>query len=213
MIEIRNVAKKFNDNIVIKRTSVKINDTDIWIVTGELGRSTLLRILAGVVKPDSGNIIIDDRPVYDNPDIKRKIFLVGEDPYYFFGSSIMQMREYYRSTYADFNLEVFDKLWAYVEKTGVTLKSKFRTLTVSQVRIIYFIFALSSGANYLLCDQTFDNKDDDSLDDIYADLTKFAVCNEKTLIITTDNCDKLSALLIKAGEDTDANKIHRLTLE
>lgn len=61
MIEVKNLTKKYNEKIVLDGISIDIKDGEIFSIMGKsgTGKSTFLKCLIGLVKPDSGNIIID----------------------------------------------------------------------------------------------------------------------------------------------------------
>ncbi len=89
MLEIKNISKTFNPGTVnaklaLDDLSLKLNDGDFVTVIGGngAGKSTMLNAIAGVWKPDDGNIIIDGVDVTNMPEYKRAKFLgrVFQDP-------------------------------------------------------------------------------------------------------------------------------------
>ncbi len=89
MLEIKNITKTFNigtvnEKVALNDLSLTINDGDFVTVIGGngAGKSTLLNAIAGVWKPDCGNIVIDDVDVTNMPEYKRASFLgrVFQDP-------------------------------------------------------------------------------------------------------------------------------------
>ena len=61
MIEIKDLTKKFGENLVLDRVNFSINDQEFLVVLGSsgAGKSTLLRCLNGLVQPTSGQINFD----------------------------------------------------------------------------------------------------------------------------------------------------------
>lgn len=89
MLELKNIFKTFNPGTVnAKRAlcglSLTLEDGDFVTVIGGngAGKSTMLNAIAGVWKPDSGNVIIDGVDVTEMPEYKRAKFLgrVFQDP-------------------------------------------------------------------------------------------------------------------------------------
>jgi glycerol transport system ATP-binding protein len=77
-IKVENITKSFEGKKVLDHISFEIKDGDFvsfLAPTGE-GKTTLLRILAGVEKPDSGRVYYDDRDVTALSVQKRKISMV-----------------------------------------------------------------------------------------------------------------------------------------
>lgn len=61
MIEIKNVSKQFDDNILFSDFNLTIEDGDFIIFTGPsgCGKTTLLNMIGAIEKIDSGKIIVD----------------------------------------------------------------------------------------------------------------------------------------------------------
>ncbi len=68
MIEIRNVTKSYDRIRAVDNVSVTIKENTVFglIGTNGAGKSTVLRMLAGVLEPEKGEIAIDGLPVFDN---------------------------------------------------------------------------------------------------------------------------------------------------
>ena len=78
MIEAVNVTKSFGDIVAVDDVTLSIESGKVFglIGTNGAGKSTFLRMIAGVLKPDSGTIEIDGRPVFENPACKEDFFHV-----------------------------------------------------------------------------------------------------------------------------------------
>lgn len=63
MFEIRNLSKKFGDKVLFDKLNLQIEDGSILTIVGESGggKTTLLRMLAGLEKIDSGEILLDGK--------------------------------------------------------------------------------------------------------------------------------------------------------
>lgn len=62
MIEVKNVKKKFGENVVLDGINLTINKGDVIGIIGPsgTGKSTLLRCIDRLEKPEEGELIIDD---------------------------------------------------------------------------------------------------------------------------------------------------------
>ena len=89
MLELKNVTKTFNpgtvnEKVALKNLNLVLNDGDFVTVIGGngAGKSTMLNAIAGVWKPDEGQILIDGVDVTGMVEYKRAKFLgrVFQDP-------------------------------------------------------------------------------------------------------------------------------------
>ena len=76
MIEIRELTKKFDGRKAVDNVTTTIHEGQIFGLVGSngAGKSTFLRMLSGVMKPDQGQVFIDEQPVYENILIKKYVF-------------------------------------------------------------------------------------------------------------------------------------------
>jgi phospholipid/cholesterol/gamma-HCH transport system ATP-binding protein len=65
-IRIENINKSFGGNHVLKDVSLRINPGETFSIIGPsgTGKSVLLKLIVKLITPDSGEIYIDDRPVF-----------------------------------------------------------------------------------------------------------------------------------------------------
>ncbi|AEH44554.1 ABC transporter related protein [Thermodesulfatator indicus DSM 15286] len=77
-IELKNIIKKFGDKEVIKNLSLSIDSKKFTVLLGESGsgKTTVLRIIAGLEKIDNGKIIIDGKDVTYKEAHERGISMV-----------------------------------------------------------------------------------------------------------------------------------------
>jgi len=158
MIRVDKVCKCFDHIKAVQEVSLQIEEGCIFglVGTNGSGKSTFLRMLAGVYKSDAGTIIIDEEPVYENEKIKEKIFYIPEDAFYFQNSTPLQMMEYYSSIYPLFDEEMFKTL---LNKFKLDGKRRIQTFSKGMKKQVSILLGLSSQAKYLLCDETFDGLD------------------------------------------------------
>lgn len=80
-ILIENLSKKFNDNIVLNHVNMEIQSGSLIALVGPSGsgKSTLLRIIAGLEKPDEGNIWLFGRNATSYPIQNREIGFVFQN--------------------------------------------------------------------------------------------------------------------------------------
>ena len=64
------------------------------IGTNGAGKSTVLRMISGVIKPDEGEILIDGIVSFDHVEAKEKLFFIADEPYFFDNATPEDMGRY-----------------------------------------------------------------------------------------------------------------------
>lgn len=75
IIQIKNVVKNFDDQVVLKGVSLDIYDNEFVTLLGPsgCGKTTLLRILGGFIDPSSGEVLFKNEDILKLPPYKRDI--------------------------------------------------------------------------------------------------------------------------------------------
>ena len=65
MIEIQHLSKKFNNNLVLNDLSLNVQTGHTCVIIGRsgCGKSVLLKHIVGLLKPDSGRLLVDGKEV------------------------------------------------------------------------------------------------------------------------------------------------------
>lgn len=158
MIELLNLEKSFDDIKAVNRVSLNILDGEVFglVGTNGAGKSTILRIISGVIMPDEGIVLVDKRPVYDNPEVKRDIFYISDDQYFLPNSTPEEMATFYENIYPGFDKLRFHKLCS---GFGLDVKRRINTFSKGMKKQVSILLGICAGTKYLLCDETFDGLD------------------------------------------------------
>ncbi|MBN1798913.1 MAG: ABC transporter ATP-binding protein [Spirochaetales bacterium] len=127
MLTVENISKSFASLMAVKDLSFSVAKSEIFGIVGPdgSGKSTLNRMLAAILKPDKGRILLNGHDVFKNPyTIKEKIaympqrfglyedLSVEENLYFFgrlFGMSGKRIKQQLPELYAFSRLEPFKK--------------------------------------------------------------------------------------------------------
>ena len=158
MIEIKDVSKHFGKTRAVDHVSFSVKEENVFglIGTNGAGKSTMLRMLAGVLKPDAGLVLIDGMQVYDNVNAKKTFFFIGDEPYFFSNATPRDMEKYLSSVFSGFSRESY---YLYLANFGLDSRRKINTFSKGMKKQLALICGICSGAKYLFCDETFDGLD------------------------------------------------------
>lgn len=158
MIEVNGVTKSFESIKAVSGISLSIREEQVFgmVGTNGAGKSTILRMMAGVQKPDKGEIFIDDEPVYDNVRAKEKLYFIADEPYFFQNSDCVEMERYLKNIYSGFDSE---KYYEYLKAFGLDEHRKINTFSKGMKKQVAILCGVCAGTKYLYCDETFDGLD------------------------------------------------------
>lgn len=157
MIEITNLSKSFGPKVVYQGADITVENASICGLVGinGAGKSTLLRIISGVMTADSGEVLIDGERVYENENVKKKIFFLPDDPYFDTGVTGEKMRTLYKTFY-NFDDAIFNY---YVGFFKLDTTKPIRNFSKGMKRQLFIAAALACKPEYLFLDEAFDGLD------------------------------------------------------
>ena len=77
-LKLQNVTKEFPGVTALKDVTFDVQDGEFFVLLGPTGagKTTTLRVVAGLVKQDEGSVLLDDQPVDEFPPAERDVALV-----------------------------------------------------------------------------------------------------------------------------------------
>ena len=158
MIEAKEISKSFGGIRAVDCLSATIQEGSVFglIGTNGAGKSTFLRMACGILKPDKGEILVDEEPVYEKPERKSRIFYISDEQYFFANANPLDMKHYYETIYPDFDGMRFLDLLKKFELSG---SRKINTFSKGMKKQLSVILGVCANTKYLFCDETFDGLD------------------------------------------------------
>ena len=159
MIQVNNVVKTFDGFRALDGLTMKVERGSIYGLVGPngSGKSTILRHITGVYRPDSGSVLVEGKPVYEDPEVKARIAVIPDELYYFNSASTRDMMRFYRGIYPKFDPERYETLRrAFPE---VDEKAPIRRLSKGMQKQSAFWLALCCDPEILVLDEPVDGLD------------------------------------------------------
>ncbi|HEV8344851.1 MAG TPA: ABC transporter ATP-binding protein [Candidatus Binatia bacterium] len=80
-LQLRTVTKKFGSVVALDQADLAVDDAELLVIVGEsgCGKTTTLRLIAGLETPDSGTISIGGVPVNDLPPGRRGVQMIFQN--------------------------------------------------------------------------------------------------------------------------------------
>ena len=128
MIKADNATKRFDDITAVDHICAEVQNGSVYGLIGSngAGKSTFLRMLAGILAPDEGEVWIDGEKVFENTAVKNRCFFISDEQFFFPNSTPQDMKNYYRRFYDKFDEQRYFKL---MSAFGLDETRKIRTFS------------------------------------------------------------------------------------
>ncbi|MDY2854281.1 MAG: ABC transporter ATP-binding protein [Oliverpabstia sp.] len=158
MIKADNLTKRFQGVTAVDHIHAEIQDGTVFglIGTNGAGKSTFLRMAAGILKPDEGTITLDGESVFEDTRVKARCFFIPDEPYFLGNGTADDMKTFYQGIYPNFDTDRFGRLLKSFELDG---RRKIQTFSKGMKKQLAVLLGICAGTDYLFCDETFDGLD------------------------------------------------------
>ena len=209
MIEIKNVTKKYGNNVAVNDMSFTVNDGEIFAFIGHngAGKTTLIKAIVGIHDFDNGDILINGKSIKtDTIKCKKEMAFVPDNPELYenmkaidFINFICDMYEVDLET-REKNIKKYAKLFEIDDKLNDTINS----FSHGMKQKIALIAALAHDPKILIMDEPFVGLDPKAVFDVKEVMNEM-IKEGKTIFFSThilDVAEKLCSrvAIIKKGE-------------
>ena len=158
MLEAKNVVKTFDGFRALDGLTMTVPAGAVYGLVGPngAGKSTIIRHLAGIYRQDSGEVLLDGHPIYEDPDVKRRMTVIGDDWYYFPQASIREMARFFAGLYPQFSWERYEKL---KQVFPLDEKLMLRRMSKGMQKQAAFWLTVCCMPEYLILDEPVDGLD------------------------------------------------------
>jgi len=199
MINIKNLYFNYGKAKIYNNFNLEIKEGEVTLITGinGVGKSTLLRVIAGVLKPASGEIGFDEQL---GKDPRRKIGFISDSLSLYESLTVQQAIDFHRSV---FKLEQFDD--TLLKRTKVMYHQKIKELSIGQRVIFHLNLILSTDPKLLLIDEIIHSIDVYLRGVFLKELIKLMTEKQVTVVFVNLNFQDIEnmvdrVILLKDGE-------------
>ncbi len=151
ILECKNLTKSYKKNVpVLSNFNLEIPAGRIVGLLGPngCGKSTLIKLIAGLLQPNSGEIKVGDYPVGEKS--KALISYLPERTYFSSGMKVSELVKYFEEFYEDFDSERAYKL---LSDLDINPKANLKTLSKGTKEKVQLILVMSRNAKLYLLDE------------------------------------------------------------
>ena len=198
MIEVKNVTKTFDGFHALNGLTMTVPTGSVYGLVGPngSGKSTIIRHIMGIYRQDSGEVLIDGQPVYENPALKAKIAYIPDDVFYFQQAGVRDMMHYYKGIYPGFDTERYEKL---KEVFQLNEKMPIRRMSKGMQKQAAFWLAMCIRPEIMVLDEPVDGLDPVMRRQIWSLLMADAAERGITVLVSSHNLRELEDVCDHVG--------------
>ena len=198
MIEVRDLVKTFDGFAALRGATLTVPKGAVYGLVGPngAGKSTLLRHITGVFRQDSGEVVVNGVPVYENRHVKENIVSIPDDWFYYNQSTIREMAALYAGLYPRFDWERFERLR---ELFQLPEKKTIRRMSKGMQRQAAFWITISCLPEYLVLDEPVDGLDPVMRRQVWQVLLDDVAARGTTVLLSSHNLRELEDVCDHVG--------------
>ena len=199
MIQVNNVTKTFEGFKALDGLNMHVPKGAIYGLVGPngAGKSTIIRHLCGVYKQDSGQVLIDGQPVYENVALKTRFVCIPDEIFYFTQANTLDMKKFYKGLYPKFDDVLFEKIKDCFP--NIDLKKSVRSLSKGMQKQVAFMLSICCRAELMILDEPVDGLDPVMRRQIWSLLMADVAEHELTVLVSSHNLRELEDVCDHVG--------------
>lgn len=158
MMRIEGLSKDFDGQTIIDGLDLHVGKGSIYGMVGVngAGKTTLIKMIADIIQPDRGKILLDGEPVSGQTGIKARIGYVPDELYFYTAYTLRQMARFISRLYPDWDESYYREQ---VDYFGLDENRKLNRFSKGMRRQAAIILTLSQRPDFLLLDEPIDGLD------------------------------------------------------
>ena len=198
MIEVKNAVKTFGGFRALDEATMTVPNGGVYGLVGPngAGKSTIIRHITGIYRQDSGEVLVDGEPIYENPAKKALIAAIPDDWYYFPSATIRDMMSFYRGFYPKFDMERYEK---FKDVFSISEKATIRRMSKGMQKQAAFWLTMCCRADYLVLDEPVDGLDPVMRRQVWSLMMNDVAENGTTVLVSSHNLRELEDVCDHVG--------------
>ena len=198
MIEVRDVVKTFEGFRALDGLSINVPKGSVYGLVGPngAGKSTIIRHLTGAYRPDSGEVLYEGKPIYENEQIKARIACIPDDIFYFSQNSTLDMMKFLKGMYPSFDTGRYSKLKGAFQ---LDERTPMRRLSKGMQKQAAFWLSLCQRPDVMILDEPVDGLDPVMRRQVWGLIMGDVMENGTTVLISSHNLRELEDVCDHVG--------------
>ena len=200
ILESREVTKKYGGKSAVDHVSLKLEAGLVYAMLGPngSGKTTWMKMAAGLVKPSSGEILYENGPI--GIESKKEVAYMSTEPYFYNWMTVADVGKYYQDFFEDFSMEKYQEM---ISRMELAEDMKAKKLSSGMMAKLKIAVTMARKAKVYLLDEPLNGIDLLARDEIMRTILE-AVDPDVTLVISSHLVDELervtdAAIFMKEG--------------
>ena len=198
MLEAKEVVKSFDGFRALDSATLTVPKGTVYGLVGPngAGKSTIIRHFTGVYRPDSGQLLLEGAPIWENTDAKRRMVVIPDDWYYFPQASIAEMAKLYAGAYPSFSWERYEKM---KQVFPLNDRQMLRRMSKGMQKQAAFWLTMCCMPEYLILDEPVDGLDPVMRRQVWSLLMGDVAQRGTTVLVSSHNLRELEDVCDHVG--------------
>lgn len=222
-ISAENVIKKYDGFKALSGLTLNVPRGSVYGLVGPngAGKTTFIKALAGIIRPDSGKILIDGEDVFENTSAKRKCAYVSDDLFFFSTYSIKQTAKLYSGIYPGWSEDAYNTMKNFFRADD---KKRCRRMSKGMQKQAALWLALCAKPEILILDEPVDGLDPVMRKNVWSLIMQEVCDRQMTVLVSSHNlreledvCDHVGIvhggkIVLEKALDDVKGSVHKLQL-
>ena len=194
MLKSVDVTKKFVGKTAVDGITMSLEPGHIYAMLGPngSGKTTWMKMAAGLIKPTSGEVLYKDTPI--GIESRKEIAYMSTEPYFYDWMTVGDVGKYYKDFFADFSMDNYTDM---VISMDLDMKQKVKSLSSGMMAKLKVAVTMARDAKIYMLDEPLNGIDLLARDEVM-NMILDAASEDKILLISSHLVEELESVVDKA---------------
>ena len=209
MLESKELTKVFGAKTAVDHVTLALEPGHVYAMLGPngSGKTTWMKMAAGLIKPTSGEMLFDGSPV--SVASRNHVAYMSTEPYFYTWMTVRDVGRYYADFFADFSADRYRSL---LGRMQLTEDLKTRALSSGMMAKLKIAVTLARDARVYMLDEPFNGIDLLARDEIRSCILDHAA-PDKLLLLSSHLVEEMEAIADRAVFLSEGRLVEHADLE
>jgi ABC-2 type transport system ATP-binding protein len=197
-ISANNLIKRFGTFNALDGMSVNVKRGSIYGLIGVngSGKTTALKTITGIIKPDEGSVTMDGSNVFENLHLKQRLGFISDELYFFGSYTLKECSQFYARLFPRWNRVRYTEL---SDLFALPAKRKLMRFSKGMQKQAAFILTMSAQPDFLVLDEPIDGLDPLVRKQVRKQIIDDVASREMTVLVSSHNLREMEGLCDSIG--------------